>query len=587
MRHGSLPDRLGGPWAFSWRASLVGSALISLLIIVRGSALSGQDPSPTGVASWLGVAAIAVAVKSLWQGIADKTILQHRHHTRLSLGRVLTFYAISGALFGTALVVAELLIAPAGSTATIRDSTIRALALAAATVCWYVITTILFDARERFWREREALLEQLVATQMSQIQEDQLLDELRESVRWELDEPVKEARLLTAAALLEEEASPSIVTDKLRELASGSVRSLSHDLMDEEQRNYSQGRLRDVWKTFALEIRFAIGSVMILIMMAFAIDTAVRNQSQVGLLPTILFASIGALCMWVANSVMDRLPRFRLVIYLITFIALLFLTLVYVSGRTFTAVSQGQTASFDMSLAEFGFLVLLSTIGLLGTSYASAVLSNRQQILDRLRIDTDSARAQEIANARRLATATRQLGSELHGALQTRLMVCAGAIDAALANGDAVALRESLKQAWEVLKMPLDSQAVTGSVFEMARHQENIWAGLLDFECDIDPKAATVSGKVAEGVCVVLEEGIANAYRHGQATEVQIAITSDGPHIVVQLKDNGSVTGDMNPGIGTQRMSAIGQVSLQPNINGGLILTVLIPLEETTNSVRP
>ncbi|MEL0126641.1 MAG: hypothetical protein VW929_05605, partial [Actinomycetota bacterium] len=134
-------DRLGGPWAFSWRASLVGSALISLLIIVRGSALSGSDPSPSGVIAWVGVALVAVAAKSAWQFGADRSILQQRHRTQLSLTRVFVFYSISGLIFGAGLVIAELWISPEGSTASAGDAIVRAVALAAATVCWYVVTT--------------------------------------------------------------------------------------------------------------------------------------------------------------------------------------------------------------------------------------------------------------------------------------------------------------------------------------------------------------------------------------------------------------------------------------------------------------
>ncbi|MCH1447547.1 MAG: hypothetical protein L7U42_02485 [Candidatus Nanopelagicales bacterium] len=570
-------DRLGGRWAFSWRASLVGSALISLLIIVRGSALSGSDPSPSGVIAWVGVALVAVAAKSAWQFGADRSILQQRHNTQLSLTRVFVFYSISGLIFGAGLVIAELWISPEGSTASAGDAIVRAVALAAATVCWYVVTTILFDARERFWRQREQLLEELVASQMAQIQEEQVLDGLRDQVRADLEQPLAEAKLLTATALLEnDDSTSSAVPERLRELASGSVRSLSHEMMEEQQRHYSQGRLRDVWKTFALEIRFAIGPVLILIVMAYAIDTAVRNQSQVGIASTIAFSVIGAVCMWLANKAMDRAPTWRIPIYTITFVVMLVLALMHVSGVTFAGLANGELATIDMSWAEVGFLVLLASTGLLGTSYAAAVLSNREQVLDRLREDADLSLAQEIANAQRLASTTRQLGSELHGALQTRLLVCAGAIDSALANEDADARRDALNQAWDVLKTPLESQQQAGSIQECVDQRVAAWTGLLDVRCKMAASIGTIGGSLARSVDVVIEEGLANAYRHGDATRVDVNIWVDGNDIVVEIIDDGRGLGDIISGMGSQRMAAVGALSLTAHTGGGTALTVAV-----------
>jgi hypothetical protein len=340
-------------------------------------------------------------------------------------------------------------------------------------------------------------------------------------------------------------------------------------MMEEQQRHYSQGRLRDVWKTFALEIRFAIGPVLILIVMAYAIDTAVRNQSQVGIASTIAFSVIGAVCMWLANKAMDRVPTWRIPIYAITFLVMVVLALMHVSGVTFAGMADGELATIDMSWAEVGFLVLLASTGLLGTSYAAAVLSNREQVLDRLREDADLSLAQEIANAQRLASTTRQLGSELHGALQTRLLVCAGAIDSALANEDADARRDALNQAWDVLKTPLESQQQAGSIQECVDQRVAAWTGLLDVRCDMAASIGALGGSLARSVDVVIEEGLANAYRHGDATRVDVNIWADGNDIVVEIIDDGRGLGDVISGMGSQRMAAVGALSLTAHAGAG------------------
>ena len=171
---------------------------------------------------------------------------------------------------------------------------------------------------------------------------------------------------------------------------------------------------------------------------------------------------------------MDRAPTWRIPLYAITFVVMVVLALMHVSGVTFAGLANGELATIDMSWAEVG-LVLLASTGLLGTSYAAAVLSNREQVLDRLREDADLSLAHEIANAQRLAATTRQLGSDLHGALQTRLLVRAGAIDSALANEDADARRDALNQAWDVLKTPLEAQQQAGSIQECVAQRIAAW----------------------------------------------------------------------------------------------------------------
>ena len=74
----SLRERLGGCWAFSWQASIAGSVLITMLIVARGTSLGGTDSTLAVAIGWFVVALIAVAMKSGYQLIGEKTILRNR-----------------------------------------------------------------------------------------------------------------------------------------------------------------------------------------------------------------------------------------------------------------------------------------------------------------------------------------------------------------------------------------------------------------------------------------------------------------------------------------------------------------------------
>jgi signal transduction histidine kinase len=77
-------------------------------------------------------------------------------------------------------------------------------------------------------------------------------------------------------------------------------------------------------------------------------------------------------------------------------------------------------------------------------------------------------------------------------------------------------------------------------------------------------------------VDVVIEEGLANAYRHGDATRVDMNIWADGNDIVVEIIDDGRGLGDVTSGMGSQRMAAVGALSLMAHAGGGTALTVAV-----------
>lgn len=146
--------------------------------------------------------------------------------------------------------------------------------------------------------------------------------------------------------------------------------------------------------------------------------------------------------------------------------------------------------------------------------------------------------------------------------------MCAGAIDGALANEDADDRRDALSQAWDVLKTPLESQQQAGSMRECVDQCIAVWTGLLDVRCDMAASIGALSGSPARSVDVVIEEGLANAYRHGDATRVDVNIWADGNDIVVEIIDDGRGLGDVISGMGSQRMAAVGAVSLMAHAGG-------------------
>jgi len=105
----------------------------------------------------------------------------------------------------------------------------------------------------------------------------------------------------------------------------------------------------------------------------------------------------------------------------------------------------------------------------------------------------------------------------------------------------------------------------------------------MEVRSNVDETLMERQGSVSNAVDVVLEEGLANAYRHGNATRVDVSITGDGVAVVIQLVDDGAGVAASSPGMGSRRMQAVGQVELVTGSGGGSVLTVVISADSISD----
>ena len=92
-------------------------------------------------------------------------------------------------------------------------------------------------------------------------------------------------------------------------------------------------------------------------------------------------------------------------------------------------------------------------------------------------------------------------------------------------------------------------------------------------------------GEIDTVIYRIVQEGITNAIRHGNATEIAVHLSLDAGQIAVTINDNGSGAKEMIEGIGLtgikERLRYVdGEVSVG-NIRGGFRLCARIPLRET------
>lgn len=565
-----LRDRIGGRWALSWQASVAGSALIVALYAARGSTFGYEGPRAMWL--WLAVALIAVAVKSAAQVAANGTILRERHERTLHPALVVAFHFSIGVIFAATTLIGEALLIPMDGPRPVSSWAFRIITIALCGLWWYLIASVVLDARDRFGHAREELLRDLVSLQVMEIEERGVAQQLRARVRTEMDGQLTETRLRVAESLASASSDVSDLSDDLRNLATGPVRTLSHELMATGEQSYPRSSflrvLRSVWHVQ----RFWILPVVIFVSLAFIPDGRQHFGAVGGFVAGITLGLVLGAIMGVANRAIERRPDHSRLLYAGALGLMIAVVLVFVSDYRFPEVVTGEGITGLASASSMVGAILLLVVPVLATSFAAALRDHRAEVLNRLRADHDDALAGQWALAERLALTSRQLGSELHGSLQTRLMVSAGALDRAAETGDTAGLIEALTQTMNVLREPFEPSAAPLSVNVLLERHVGLWDGLMEIDTAVAEGAAVDSEAELAAIGAVVEEALSNAYRHGHATVATVTV-EPGPTVTVRDNGVGAGGGADSSGMGLRRLRSLGTVEFTPE-PGSTRLTV-------------
>lgn len=191
------------------------------------------------------------------------------------------------------------------------------------------------------------------------------------------------------------------------------------------------------------------------------------------------------------------------------------------------------------------------------------------------------ARARELTWVRQSA-----LARALHGPVQSVALACALRLESALGDGpidtDVVdQVRSWLTVVLDELASGVERPVVISEVLDRLRE---IWSGVCDVVIDLDQDAADrlVADAVASrAVAGIVEEGCANAVRHGAATRVEVSIRLDGPRqIHVTVNDNGFADGvPSQAGLGTSLLDTVAVAWQRDSGPLGTVLGAVLPIQ--------
>ncbi len=571
----TLRERLGGRWAISWQAFLLTIPFAVVAVVVSSTRSWDEVPA------WIAVGLCGALTAGAWVLLMHRTVFRERNTQPVSLSWALAHPAITIALAiaGTALASLALGLPQESGPMT------RALPTLLIGTLWSIAITLFLEARWRFGQEHDALVERAVQQRVAALQEAEVAETIRASLRTEITDHLARtrARVEEQLATIEGDTSTShAAATELREAARKAVRPLSHELAQRAEREHPRPRILAVLRNIIERQRFRPLAVSII----YLVTTGPREVEDRGWTGGIV-AAVGTvaliwLTMSIANGAMHRWPHRHAALF-IAGIALIELPSIVLPP--IIANATGTTVDWPETLVSVGFGVVI----ILVTSGFGSLRATRRDLLRTFATDVKDDEVATIARSRTLAATAREAASVLHGPVQTKLIACAMAIEHAAASNDIVAVNNALVQARAVLAHPvpdLAHQEHTTITAEVER-KADLWRGLVTVTIDIDAAIATIDGQDALDVGAVVEEGIANAVQHGSASEVAVAITRHANRITICIIDNGSGPTDGTPGLGSQLLDRLAPGWRLDPEGHGTRLTASLSLAHTSEPLPP
>lgn len=436
---------------------------------------------------------------------------------------------------------------------------------------------------ERIARERAALIEQLafLSTRTSQqaeiayLIEHETLDKLNE----ELTSMLESTKIRFSMALANpEKINPQELASMLTETGEELVRPLSHTLYKEAEKREIKYRFLPTLKFASTHFAFDYKIVTLIYALTSLKELVLAYGVGEGVLIMSARACAVFTSLFLAQSLYEefRSRNFYLFAPFTVFTVTFYLLIENRVNAFLNVPNDGGKVGLEA--------VWLTIVILLVTFVKSAAHSTS--------IELDKGR--DFISQRELITHRRTLAERqnyknfskfLHGVLHSRLNASALAISLAAESGDKAKINEEVNRALELLDLKLESGMVHKPV-DIESEIELIfskWDGLMEVSIN-DFTLESISDFQLYGISLVLTEALSNAFRHGRATSLCVALNQNpSGDISLTVSDNGVGVISKIPGLGSSYFSEIAGTHWQLSTleNGeGAELIMLIPTKE-------
>lgn len=415
---------------------------------------------------------------------------------------------------------------------------------------WILAVGNIVAARWRYLTDRDGILDELLEAESIRQAERHALTRARQEVAESVRPSLIALRgeidaVLTAADDLPSDEHMREHAAYLRQAASDVVRPLSHRVYASSQLTTPARRplhfiaavvRTQPFRPLLVSLLYVATALPATIEEYGAVDGGIALGFDVAFIVLILGG---------ANLAMRRWARAHTWIYVSTLVAIhvipLLLALPGVAETDPQSTAAGKVIEIIISLAL-----------LLGTSSLGLVRANRQAHLDSLHSDLEMDQIAALGEARVLAAAARELGSALHGPVQSSVLASAAALEQAVEGGDTRRAHGELRAAATAIDSALAGESDSDAdLIDRLHAIAEPWSEICNVTITKCPdEVAHLRGPTAEAIALVAREAIANAYRHGQARTVNVALAPGDQRIEITIIDDGVGIGPKAWGLG-------------------------------------
>lgn len=556
-------ERLGGPYALSVRAFII-TSLLALAYTSQIQSFGNQEIDV--IAQWILIYLMAIAIVGILNLILADTIFKNRVTTPVPASEAMLSHGLLGLVFSSTMVVGgDVLGLKQNLNVPFQISLSFILAL-----WWGSSFAIFLDHRSENQIVRRELIERALLTESLSARQRESKAALNEIFRKELSVSLASAQAELAASA--EDVDWESTSALLKRTAEEQVRPMSRTL--ESTKALSYPRIRWWRLPFNIVSNQPINTRLIIL-----IALVGGGPQQVQLLgPERALSMMLSLYFMIAivgtaaNKLMSRFPQHHALIFMA---ASLVMQISIPINKYFRDIWVPGNSAVQWQIQQLisGLLLILAASGFGAWSDINKRLNaNFSEDLDHERIRT-------IAASRQIAEQSRSVAKHLHGAVQTKLVACAMAIDQAIITGDESTINDAISQALIVLKSPLSEQGFGATLTEEIHRKVKLWSEICTISVTVDPQIQVSNSELILQSGRIIEEAISNAIRHGRAKSILISLTkSIGEEIDIAVIDNGSGPQGGKPSLGSALLDQAsgGRWSLSKTSDGS-ILKISIP----------
>jgi hypothetical protein len=411
-----------------------------------------------------------------------------------------------------------------------RDLLSRVVASGIAGLIVFPAVALFGSLRFRYTQQREALIHEKIASANGENYPATLL-------RFVADAKVRIARAGNSF-------EPQRIVSDLRDIVNSDLRPLSQQIWRRESASLPSFKLSQIAKLALRGHVYSIGWVVPL----WALTTITATARAFSLEESLGIQLVRALLLIAGMLIAKRIPVKSFAGSLIVYVSAMSLVGLSQVGLG-SLLSEGRALGEDLGFAVANLIWLFQLTMFIGM--VRAFLELGKKVESEYEKFLDEADIEVMKSSRDRALKDRQLAQFLHGHMQTKLNAVAARIEARQSQGNLSAYIEQIEKVLNDAVMEFGKQQVT-DIENVIESLQRDWGGFVKLTFAISP--AQLSQKQLEDVKEVVNEGIANAVRHGFASRVSVTLGA-GPEITIT--DDGTGPRDGVPGLGTSYFDSI------------------------------